>query len=208
MKADLYKNDGTTNAKAVNVPADIFGIEPSDDAIYMDVKSVMTNSRQGIAATKNRSMVRGGGKKPWKQKGRGVARAGTIRSPIWRGGGTIFGPQPRNFHMKVNKKVKALARKSAYSYKMKEGSVRIIEDLKMENPKTKDLFDLLKSWDIESKKITVLLSENKKNVWLSGRNIPNVSICLATNASTYDLLDNEILLVENDAIKKLQEVFA
>ena len=108
MKADLYKNDGTTNAKAVNVPADIFGIEPSDDAIYMDVKSVMTNSRQGIAATKNRSMVRGGGKKPWKQKGRGVARAGTIRSPIWRGGGTIFGPQPRDFHMKVNKKVKAL----------------------------------------------------------------------------------------------------
>ena len=158
MKADLYKNDGTTNAKAVNVPADIFGIEPNDDAIYMDVKSVMTNSREGIASTKNRAMVRGGGKKPWKQKGRGVARAGTNRSPIWRGGGTIFGPQPRNFHMKVNKKVKALARKSAYSYKMKEGSVRIIEDLKMETPKTKDLFDLLKSWDIERKKITVLLS--------------------------------------------------
>ena len=153
MKADLYKNDGTTNAKAVNVPADIFGIEPNDDAIYMDVKSVMTNSREGIASTKNRAMVRGGGKKPWKQKGRGVARAGTNRSPIWRGGGTIFGPQPRNFHMKVNKKVKALARKSAYSYKMKEGSVRIIEDLKMETPKTKDLFDLLKSWNIERKKL-------------------------------------------------------
>ena len=153
MKADLYKNDGTTNAKAVNVPADIFGIEPNDDAIYMDVKSVMTNSREGIASTKNRAMVRGGGKKPWKQKGRGVARAGTNRSPIWRGGGTIFGPQPRNFHMKVNKKVKALARKSAYSYKMKEGSVRIIEDLKMETTKTKDLFDLLKSWNIERKKL-------------------------------------------------------
>lgn len=208
MKADLYKKDGTKTAKSVALPPEIFEIEPNDNAIYMDVKAFMTHSRQGTASTKNRSMVRGGGRKPWRQKGRGVARAGTSRSPLWRGGGTIFGPNPIDFKMKVNKKVKALARKSAYSYKAKDGAIGVVEDLKMEAPKTKEIFDLLKSWEVESKKITILLSEQKKNVFLSARNIPNVSICIAANASTYDLLDNEVLLMEKDAIKKLKEVFA
>lgn len=208
MKVDLYKLDGTTSKKSVELPAQIFDVEPNDDAIYQDVKTIMTNARQGKASTKNRSAVRGGGRKPWRQKGRGVARAGTIRSPLWRGGGVIFGPNPHDFNMKVNKKVKTLARKSVFSYKAKEGVLAVIEDLKMEAPKTKEFASLIKGWDVEAKKITVLLSEKKENVILSGRNLPNVSICIAANASSYDLLDNEVLLVEKGAIEKLQEVLS
>lgn len=208
MKADLYKLDGTTAKKSVALPAGIFEIEPNDDAIHLDVKAIMTHSRHGNASTKNRSATRGGGRKPWRQKGRGVARAGTIRSPLWRGGGIIFGPQPHDYNMKVNKKVKLLARKSVCSYKAKEGSLAVVEDLKMETSKTKEFASLMKGWELDGKKITLLLSEKKENVLLSGRNIPKVTICLAANASSYDLLDNEVLLLEKSAIKKLEEVLS
>jgi len=207
VKADLYKLDGTREEEAVELPGHIFEIEPNDHAVYLDVKAIMTNARQGTASTKNRSAVRGGGRKPWRQKGRGMARAGTIRSPLWRGGGTVFGPQPHEYHMKINKKVKVLARKSVYSHKAKEGAVKVVEDLQFPEPKTKEFYTLLEKWDLSSKKITLLLSGAKEDVIRSGRNLPNLRIRLAQNASTYDLLDNEVLLLEQSALDKLQEVF-
>jgi len=207
VKADLYKLDGTKEEGAVELPGHIFEIEPNDHAIYLDVKAIMTNQRQGTASTKNRARVRGGGRKPWRQKGRGMARAGTIRSPLWRGGGIIFGPQPHEFHMKVNKKVKVLARKSVYSHKAGEGAVKVVEDLQFPEPKTKEFFTLLQKWELDNKKITLLLSEIKQDVIRSGRNLPNLKIRLAKDASTYDLLDNEVLLLEQSALDKLQEVF-
>ena len=207
MKTDLYKMDGTKEESSVNLPAHIFELEPNEHAVYLDVKAILTNARHGNASTKNRSAVRGGGKKPWRQKGRGVARAGTIRSPLWKGGGIIFGPQPHDFHLKVNKKVKALARKSVYSSKVKNDALFIVEDIQLAEAKTKELYAILQKMELERKKITLLLSEKKEDVIRSSRNLPNISVCLATDASTYDLLDNEILMLEKSAIDRLQEVF-
>lgn len=207
MKADLYKLDGTKELGVVELPAHIFEIEPNDQAIYLDVKALQTNARQGNAASKNRALVHGGGKKPWKQKGRGVARAGTTRSPLWKGGGKIFGPQPHDYFLKVNKKVKTLARKSVYTYKARENAVFVIEDIQLSEAKTREFFSLLKKWEIEKKKITLLLSNAREDVLRSSSNLPNVGVCLAKDASTYDLLDNEILLLEKSALEKLLEVF-
>jgi len=207
VKADLYKLDGTKEEAAVELPAHIFDIKPNDHAIYLDVKAILAHKRQGTAATKNRALVRGGGRKPWRQKGTGRARAGSIRSPLWRGGGTIFGPQPRTYDLKVNKKVKILARKSVYTYKAKDGAVKVVEDLKFPQPKTREFYNLLKKWELEGRKITLLLSDIREDVVRSGRNLPNVKIRLARDASTYDLLNNEVLLLEQSALEKLQEVF-
>jgi large subunit ribosomal protein L4 len=207
VKADLYKLDGTKEEAAVELPAHIFDIKPNDHAIYLDVKAILAHQRQGTAATKNRALVRGGGRKPWRQKGTGRARAGSIRSPLWRGGGTIFGPQPRTYDLKVNKKVKILARKSVYTYKAKDGAVKVVEDLKFPQPKTREFYNLLKKWELEGRKITLLLSDIREDVVRSGRNLPNVKIRLARDASTYDLLNNEVLLLEQSALEKLQEVF-
>lgn len=207
MKADVLKTDGGTAPKSIDLPKNVFGIEPNEHAVYLDIKSILTNARQGNVLTKNRSLVRGGGKKPWKQKGRGVARAGTIRSPLWRGGGVIFGPKPVNHHSGVNKKVKSLARKSAFSQKAKDKQIRVIEDLQMEAPKTKDFYNILKNLNIETKKITLLMGEPKRNVYLSVRNLKNLRIKQASDASTYDLLDNEILMIEQSAVKQLKEAF-
>ena len=136
MKLDVYKIDGMSSGNSVALPNEVFEVEPNDHLIYQAVRTQMTNSRQGTVSTKNRTMVRGGGRKPWRQKGRGTARAGTIRSPLWVGGGRVFGPQPRNFKMKINKKMKRQARQSAYSHKVKQEAVILVEDFKLENPKT------------------------------------------------------------------------
>ena len=207
MKIDLYKMDGTKEKAGVDLPAHIFELEPNEHAVYLDVKAILTNARHGNASTKNRSAVHGGGKKPWRQKGRGVARAGTTRSPLWKGGGIIFGPHPHAFHLKVNKKVKALARKSVYSSKVKNDALFIVEDIQLSEAKTKEFYKILQKLELERKKITLLLSDNKEDVIRSSRNLPNISVCLAKDASTYDLLDNEILMLEKSAIDRLQEVF-
>jgi large subunit ribosomal protein L4 len=207
VKADLYKLDGTKEGGGIDLPAHIFEVEPNEHAVYLDVKAILTNARQGNASTKNRSAVRGGGKKPWRQKGRGVARAGTIRSPLWKGGGIIFGPHPHDFHQKVNKKVKSLARKSVYSSKVKNESLFVIEDIQLSEAKTKEFYSILKKLELESKKITLLLSDKKDDVIRSSRNLANVSVCMAKDASTYDLLNNEVLLLEKSSVDRLHEVF-
>ena len=206
MKLDVYKIDGMSSGNSIAIPKDVFEVEPNDHLIYQAVRTQMTNSRQGTSATKNRSLVRGGGRKPWRQKGRGTARAGTTRSPLWVGGGRVFGPQPRNFKMKINKKVKRLARQSAYSHKLKEEAVIVIEDFKLENPKTKEMFQILKNLSIQDKKVMLLTSEHDPDVVRAGQNIPNLIIRQASDASTYDILNCEMLLIQQNALEKITEV--
>jgi large subunit ribosomal protein L4 len=158
--------------------------------------------------TKNRKLVRGGGKKPWKQKGRGVARAGTIRSPLWVGGGRVFGPVPHDYDQKVNKKASRLARKSVLSSKIKEGQVTVVEDFSVESGKTKDMIAILKSFDADRVKALVLLSKQDKMVLQAGRNLPKLNLQLAPNASVYELMDCKKLFIQEGAIAGIAGVLA
>jgi large subunit ribosomal protein L4 len=208
MKLDLYKIDGTTSSKKIDLDESIFGIEPNDHAIYLDVKAYLANQRQGTHKAKERSEVRGGGKKPWKQKGRGGARAGTTRSPLWIGGGTIFGPRPRNYRQILPKKVKSLARKSALSYKVKDEQLYVVEDFNFEQPKTKEFVNVLNALNLNGKKVLLLTNGTLQTVYKSGRNIPKVKILEANKASTYDILNNQVLLMQRSALDTIQNSFA
>ncbi|MCF6268585.1 MAG: 50S ribosomal protein L4 [Melioribacteraceae bacterium] len=207
MKLDVYKIDGTQEGSSIELSEDIFGIEPNDHVIYLAVKAHLANKRQGTHKTKERNEVRGGGRKPWKQKGRGAARAGTIRSPIWIGGGTIFGPKPRNYRQKLNKKVNRLARKSALSHKANANQIMIVEDFNFENPTTKDFIKMLSALKITGKKTLLITAEHQESVYKSGRNISKVDVIEAQNASTYDLLNHQVLLFQKSAVDKLVSVF-
>lgn len=207
MKVDVYKIDGTKSSTKVELPDDIFGIEPNDHVIYLSVKAYLANQRQGTHKAKERAEVRGGGRKPWKQKGRGGARAGTTRSPLWVGGGTIFGPRPRNYRQKLNKKVAQLARKSALSYKAKAEQIMVVEDFDFDTPKTKELVNILKSLNADGKKTLLLTAGTREKVYLSGRNIPKLNIIQAANASTYDLVNNQLVLVQKSAVEEIQNSF-
>jgi large subunit ribosomal protein L4 len=203
MKLDVYKIDGSKSGETITLEDNVFGIEPNDHVIYLSVKAHLANKRQGTHKSKERNEVRGGGRKPWKQKGRGTARAGTTRSPLWVGGGTIFGPKPRDYSQTINKKVKKLARKSALSYKAKAEQIIIVEDFNFDAPKTKSFNDVLKSLKIDGKKTLLLTSENLVNVYKSGRNISKVNILEATNASTYDIVNNQVLVLQKGAVEKI-----
>jgi len=204
MELDVYTKQGDLAGRKVRVPKQLFEVEPHEHAIYLAVKAQRTNSRQGTRATKNRSQVSGGGRKPWRQKGRGTARAGTTRSPIWRGGGTTFGPQPHDFYVRVPKKVKRLARISAFSAKAREQQIKILEDFTLDVPKTKEMTAFLKSFDLVGNKTLVLLPEHDKNIMLASRNIKNLRVVLATDVSTYDLLNCDNLLIMESAVKQLK----
>jgi large subunit ribosomal protein L4 len=203
MKLKIYKIDGTQSEDSVELPPSVFEIEPNHHLIYQAVRTYLSNQRQGTHKTKERSEVRGGGKKPWRQKGRGTARAGTSRSPLWIGGGTIHGPRPRTYKLKMTEKSAKLARKSALSLKAKQGEIIIIEDLNFEKPKSKDFSSILKNLNIEDKKILMLLTEGNDNVYMSGRNIPRVMLKRAIDAATYDLVNNQLLLIQKGAIDSL-----
>lgn len=203
MKLDVYKIDGSKSGETISLEKNIFGIEPNDHVVYLSVKAHLANKRQGTHKAKERNEVRGGGRKPWKQKGRGTARAGTTRSPLWVGGGTVFGPKPRDYSMSVNKKVKKLARKSALSYKAKAEQIMIVEDFNFDAPKTKDFTKVLKSLNLDGKKTLLLTSENSVNLFKSGRNISKVNVLEASNASTYDLINNQMLVLQKSAVDKI-----
>jgi large subunit ribosomal protein L4 len=192
MKLDVLKIDGTASGEQLELSDDIFGVEPNDHAIYLSVKAYRANQRQGTSKSKERGEVRGGGKKPWKQKGRGGARAGTSRSPLWVGGGTIFGPRPRDYRQDLTKKLKRLARKSALSYKVKDNQLLIVEDFVLDNIKTKDFSKILSDLKISGKKVLVLTGSYNETIYKAGRNIPKVNILEAANASTYDILNNQV----------------
>lgn len=203
MQLKVYKIDGTVSGESIELPANIFEIEPNHHVIYLAVKSYLSAQRQGTHKTKERSEVRGGGKKPWKQKGRGTARAGTNRSPIWVGGGSIHGPRPHTYKQAISKKSARLARKSALSLKAKEGEIMIIEDINFEKPKTNDFSSILRNLKLDGKKTLMLLTDDNENVYKSGRNIEKVNLMRANDASTYDILNNQILLIQKSAFEPL-----
>jgi len=205
MKVDIYKKDGTKTGESIDLSEQIFGIEPNDHVIYLAVKAHLANRRQGTHKTKERSEVRGGGKKPWRQKGRGGARAGTSRSPLWVGGGTIFGPKPHSYRQKLNKKVKQLAVKSAFSHKAKAEQIKVIEDFDFETPKTKDFADILRALKIYGKKTLLLTNGTLETVYKSGRNIEKVKVLEANKANAYDVLNNQVLLVQKSAVELIEK---
>jgi large subunit ribosomal protein L4 len=207
MTLDVLKIDGSKSGDKINLSDSIFAIEPNDHAIYLSVKAFLANQRQGTSKSKERAEVSGGGKKPWKQKGRGGARAGTSRSPLWVGGGTIFGPRPRDYRQDLPKKVRRLARKSAFSYKAKDAQLLVVEDFNLDQPKTKDFSKILSALKVSGKKILLLTEANNPNVYKSGRNIPKVKILEASKASTYDLLNNQILILQKSAVKEIEKTF-
>jgi len=203
MLIDVYKIDGTLSGEKVELTDGVFGIEPNDHVIYLSVKAYLANQRQGTHKSKERGEVNGGGKKPWKQKGRGGARAGTTRSPLWVGGGTIFGPRPRDYRQDLPKKVKALARRSALSYKVKDEQLLVVDDFNFDNPKTQSFVSILKALKIDGKKTLLLTNGKQENVWKSGRNINKIKVLEAQNASPYQILNNQVLLVQKSAVEVL-----
>ncbi len=207
MELEVYKKNGTASGEKVKLAEEIFGIEPNAHAIYQAVRVYMNNQRQGTAKVKTRSEVRGGGKKPFKQKGTGQARQGTRRSPLMPGGGSIFGPQPRDYSMTLPLKVKKLARKSALSHKAKNGEIKIIEDFSFKAPKTKEIASILKALSLNEKKTLLLMPSNDGSVVKSGRNIPRFAVVVADKASTYDLVNNQVLLIQKSAVEVLQNTF-
>ena len=204
MKLNVINSDGG-KGEAISVDKSVFGIKPNESVVHQAVIAELANSRQGTHASKNRSAVRGGGKKPFKQKGRGVARAGTIRSPIWRGGGTVFGPEPHNYKTKISKKMKRLARRSVLSDRAKDGDILVIEEISVSSYKTKDFVDFIDKFDLKGKKLTILVASFNEDLFLSSRNIPNIYLVEATSASTYDLLDCEKLLIDKAALSILNK---
>ena len=207
MDLPVHNFEGEVISK-MKVKDSVFKIEPNTDVVYRAVVSEMTNSRQGTHSTKTRSEVRGGGRKPWRQKGRGVARAGSIRSPIWKGGGVTHGPKPKDYLYKLPKKMKRLARRSVLSQRAGDKEIKVVEEISLASPKTKDFSYILNKLGIDGKKTTFFPAASNKNVALSVRNLPNVTIVEATNASTYDLLNAEVLLFEKDGLKNLNDQLA
>lgn len=204
MKLEVLKTDGTKSGEKVELSKDIFEIEPNDHVLYLAVKAYLANQRQGTHKAKEKNEVRGGGKKPWKQKGRGGARAGSSRSPLWVGGGSIFGPKPRDYRQKLNKKVVSLARKSALSYKAKANQIIVVEDFNFEVPQTKEFSKILNALQLKGKKTLLLTNGTLENVYKSGRNIERVNILEANKASAYELLNNQILVMQKSAVNLLE----
>ena len=207
MKIDVLKIDGSSTGRQIDLSDEIFGVEPNSHSMYLSVKSYLANQRQGTHKAKERGEVRGGGKKPWKQKGRGGARAGTTRSPLWVGGGTIFGPRPRDYRQDLPKKVKRLARTSALSSKVKDEQLMIVEDFNFDTPKTKEFINILQALNAEGKKVLLLTNGNQTSVYKAGRNIPKVKVLEADKASTYDILNNQILVLQEGAVNVIAKTF-
>lgn len=205
MKVAVLNIKGEETGREVSLDKSVFGIEPNEHAVYLDVKGYLANQRQGTAKTKERGEISGSTKKIKKQKGTGTARAGSIKSPILRGGGTMFGPQPRDFGFKLNKKTKVLARKSVLSSRAKEKAIQVLEDVAFDSPKTKDFISMLSSLSVEGKKSLLLLSEANKNVFLSSRNLKKANVVTIDEVNTYDLINAECLILCESTLDQLKE---
>lgn len=190
MELSVYKTDGSESGKKVTLDSGIFGIEPNDHAIYLDVKQYLANQRQGTHKTKEKWEVAYSTKKIVRQKGSGGARHGSIKSPTFVGGGRAFGPQPRDYSFKLNKKLKQLARFSALSYKVKENALTIVESFNLEAPKTKEMIKIVKNLKVNDRKILFVLPENSENIYMSSRNLQNVKVISVNEINTYDLVNS------------------
>jgi large subunit ribosomal protein L4 len=206
MEVAVLKSSGESTKKKVSLSDAIFGIEPNDHAIYLDVKSYLANQRQGTHKSKQRNEISGSSKKLKKQKGTGGARAGNIKNPQFKGGGRVFGPQPRDYSFKLNKKVKDLARKSALAYKAKDNSIAVLEDFTFESPKTKQYIALLKALSLTDKKTLLVLADPNKNVALSGRNLHGTKITTADQISTYDVMNADNVIFLESSISKVESL--
>ena len=206
MEVNVYNIKGEDTGRKVTLNESIFGIEPNDHAIYLDVKQFMANQRQGTHKSKERSEISGSTRKLGRQKGGGGARRGDINSPILVGGGRVFGPKPRNYDFKLNKKVKVLARKSALSYKAQESAIVVVEDFNFEAPKTKDFVNFAKNLKVEDKKALVVLPEVNKNVYLSARNLKRAAVMTASTLNSYKVLNADVLVITESSLKAIDGI--
>ena len=204
MKVSVLNIKGKDTGREIELSKKVFEIDASEHAVYLDVKQYLANQRQGNAKTKERAEIKGSTRKIKKQKGTGTARAGSIKNPLFRGGGTIFGPRPRNYEFKLNKNVKKLARKSALSNKCKSKSISIIEKIDLKSPKTKSFNDLLKAFGLEDKKTLFVMDGVNKNVYLSARNLKKSEVVTDSEVSTYKIVNAQHLIIEENVIEKLQ----
>ncbi|SRR6056297_140580 len=205
MELPVLNKAGEDTGKKAKLNKDIFGIEPNDHAIYLDVKQFLANNRQGTHSAKERWAITGSTKKIKRQKGTGTARAGSIKSPLFRGGGRVFGPRPRSYNFKVNRKVKKLARKSALSYKMKDKAIQIVEKFDLEQPKTKQFAEIRNKLGASDKKMLLVLQEPNKNIYLSSRNIPDVKVLPVNKLNTYEILNAQALILFEGSIEILEK---
>lgn len=208
MELSIYNIQGKETGKKVTLSKEVFAIEPNDHSIYLDVKQYLANQRQGTHKAKEKNEVSGTTKKLKKQKGTGGARAGSMKSPLFVGGGRVFGPRPRDYFFKVNKKTKTLARKSALSYKLKEDNIAVLEDFNFDLPKTKTYLELLTNLSLVGKKTLVVTAELNENVYLSGRNVPKTSVKPASDISTYDILHADRVVFTVGAIEKIEGILS
>ncbi|NPA35613.1 MAG: 50S ribosomal protein L4 [Chlorobi bacterium] len=207
MELNVINIKGEQTSKKVELPDSIFGIEPNDHAIYLDVKQYLANQRQGTHKSKERGEISGSTRKIKKQKGTGTARAGSIKSPVFRGGGRVFGPRPRNYGFKLNKKVKRLARKSALAYKAQEQAILVVEDFSFDAPKTKEFEAIRKNLKIDDKRTLVVLPDLDTNIYLSSRNIPKSEVITLQELNTYEILKAKSLVLFESSVEKLGELF-
>jgi large subunit ribosomal protein L4 len=200
------KDKNNTVVGKIALSDDLFGVSAKQGVLHQAVVNFLANQRQGTHATKTKGLISGGGKKPWKQKGTGRARSGSTRSPLWRGGGTIFGPQPRDYSYKLPKKVKRLALMNAFHEKLSSGEIIILDGFSIEKPKTKDVVVILKNLDLQNKSVLIILPEKDDSVVLSARNIPGVRVVRAADVNVYDIIAHAMLLMTKDAALKLGEI--
>ncbi|MBI2275429.1 MAG: 50S ribosomal protein L4 [Bacteroidetes bacterium] len=196
---------GQKTGRTVELPADVFGIEPNDHVIYLAVKQYLAQGRQGTHKVKTRAEVQGASRKLHKQKGTGGARKGNIRNPLYKGGGTIFGPKPHSYDFKLNRKVKDLAKMSALSYKAKDNAILVLEDINMDAPKTKQVVEIMNSLNVANKKTLIVLPEYNDNLYLSTRNIPNITSSLLADINTYEIMNADVLVITENTAKIFAE---
>lgn len=207
MELSILNKEGKSGKK-VKLSDAIFAVEPNDHAIYLDVKQYLANQRQGTSKSKERAEISGSTRKIKKQKGTGTARAGSIKSPLFRGGGTVFGPKPRNYSFKLNKKLKNLARCSAFSHKAKSGDLLIMEDFQMEAPKTGDFSQILSNLKCDNKKTLMVVSESNKNIYLSSRNLQGAKVVSPSDVNTYDLVNANKVIVSQGALEIIETILS
>ncbi len=207
MELSVLNIEGKETGRTITLDDRIFGVEPNDHAIYLDVKQYMANKRRGTHKTKERAEVSGSTRKIKRQKGTGTARAGSIKSPLFRGGGTVFGPRPKSYRFKLNKKVKQLARRSALTYKAREKSIMVVEDFTLEAPKTKEMSAIKSNLRIADKRSLFVLPDENINIYLSSRNLQDVSIVNASNLNTYQILNAKAIVLLEGSVKKIEETF-
>ncbi len=201
MQIDVLDIKGQKTGRTVELPQEIFGIEPNDHVIYLAVKQYLAARRSGTHKVKTRAEVQGASRKLHKQKGTGGARKGNIRNPLYKGGGTIFGPKPHSYDFKLNRKVKDLAKISALSHKAKDGAILIIEDINMDTPKTKQLVSIMDNLKVSDKKALIVLPEYNDNVYLSTRNVPNIASTLLADINTYEIMNADVLVITENTVK-------